>query len=245
MSLQILLSGASGAVGRVIGELIESDSHFLLAGQASSQQFFAPDVEADVIIDFSHPELLAQVIGFAVRRRLPLVTGTTGLNAGLVRKLEAAAERIPVCYAANFSLGVNLLVRLAEQAARALGKGYDIEILEAHHRRKLDAPSGTAKWLGQAVSSARGLDFQASAVHDRSARRQSRNQGEIGYQAIRGGDVAGEHTVFFLGDGERLELTHRSSDRKVFARGALVAASRIIERDAGMVDFADLVLGTG
>jgi 4-hydroxy-tetrahydrodipicolinate reductase len=245
MSLQILLSGASGAVGRVIGELIETENHFLIAGKASRQHFFEPDVEADVIIDFSHPELLTRVIPFAVRRRLPLVTGTTGLNRRLERNLEEAAEHIPVCHAANFSLGVNLLVRLAGQAARALGQGFEIEILETHHRRKLDAPSGTAKWLGEVVSKARGLDFEASAVHDRSNRRQPRERGEIGYQAIRGGDVAGEHTVFFLADGERLELTHRSTDRQVFARGALEAASRITERKAGMVDFADLVLGTG
>jgi len=244
MSLQILLSGASGAVGRVIGEAIEADSHFLLAGQASRRQFFEPDAEADVVIDFSHPELLARVIQFAVRRRLPLVSGTTGLNPGLERKLEEAATHIPVCHAANFSLGVNLLVRLAAQTARALNNGFDIEILETHHRRKLDAPSGTARRLGQVVSKARGLDFESSAVHDRSSRRQPRHGDEIGYQAIRGGDVAGEHTVFFLADGERLELTHRSTDRGVFARGALAAASRITERKAGMVDFADLVLGT-
>ncbi len=243
MSLQILLSGASGAVGRVIGEVIEADSHFLLAGLASREQFFEPDSEADVIIDFSHPELLARVIPYAVRRRLPLVTGTTGVNPALERKLVDAAEHIPVCYAANFSLGVNLLVRLARQAAHTLDKGFDIEILETHHRRKLDAPSGTAKWLGQAVASARGLDFDGSAVHDRSSRREPRSRDEIGYQAIRGGDVAGEHTVYFLADGERLELTHRSTDRQVFARGALAAATRITEQRAGMVDFADLVLG--
>lgn len=245
MSLQILLSGASGAVGRVICEVIEADSHFILAGQASREQFFEPDIEADVIIDFSHPELLDRVIHFAVRRHLPLVTGTTGLNPGLQRKLEEAAEHIAVCHAANFSLGVNLLVRLASQAARALDNRFDVEILETHHRRKLDAPSGTAKWLGQAVASARGLDFEASAIHDRSNRRQARQHGEIGYQAIRGGDVAGEHTVFFLADGERLELTHRSTDRQVFARGALSAASRITDQPEGMVDFADLVLGNG
>ncbi len=243
MNLQILLSGASGAVGRTIGEVIASNSHFLLVGKASRRQFFEPDVEADVIVDFSHPALLARVIQFAVRRRLPLVTGTTGLDPALERKLEEAAEHIPVCHAANFSLGVNLLVRLAGQAASALGEGFDIEILEAHHRRKLDAPSGTARWLGQEVSKARGLNFESSGVNDRSNRRQARHQAEIGYQAIRGGDVAGEHTVFFLGDGERLELTHRSTDRQVFARGALAAASRITGRRAGMVDFADLVLG--
>jgi 4-hydroxy-tetrahydrodipicolinate reductase len=243
MSLQILLSGATGAVGRTIAELIESDDHYLLAGQASRRQFFEPDVEADVIIDFSHPELLNQVLSFAVRREIPLIIGTTGLDQGLQRQIEQAAEKVPVCQAANFSLGVNLLVQLASRAAGTLGKEYDIEILEAHHRRKLDAPSGTAKWLGQAVSAARGLDFEDSATHDRSTRRQARNPDEIGYHCVRGGDIAGEHTVYFLADGERLELSHRATDRRVFARGALVAASRIVESRPGMIDFADLVLG--
>ena len=243
MSLRILLSGATGTVGRTIAELIESDEHFQLAGEASRRHFFEPDVEADVIIDFSHPELLNQVLSFAVRREIPLIIGTTGMEQGLQRQIEQAADKVPVCQAANFSLGVNLLVRLASRAAGILGQEYDIEILEAHHRRKLDAPSGTAKWLGQAVAAARGLDFEDSAIHDRSTRRQARNRDEIGYQCVRGGDIAGEHTVYFLADGERLELSHRATDRRVFARGALVAASRIADSRAGMIDFADLVLG--
>ena len=243
MSLRILLSGATGTVGRTIAEQIESDEHFQLAGEASRRRFFEPDVEADVIIDFSHPELLNQVLSFAVRREIPLIIGTTGMEQGLQRQIEQAADKVPVCQAANFSLGVNLLVRLASRAAGILGQEYDIEILEAHHRRKLDAPSGTAKWLGQAVAAARGLDFEDSAIHDRSTRRQARNRDEIGYQCVRGGDIAGEHTVYFLADGERLELSHRATDRRVFARGALVAASRIADSRAGMIDFADLVLG--
>lgn len=243
MSLQILLSGATGAVGGAILELIDSDDHYLLAGKASRLQFFEPDVEADVIIDFSHPALLDQTLAFAVRRSIPIIVGTTGLDHRLTKQIEQAAERVAVCHAANFSLGVNLLVRLAGNAAGVLGKEYDIEILEAHHRRKLDAPSGTAKWLGQTVSAARGLDFEASATYERSSQRRARNSEEIGYQCMRGGDVAGEHTVYFLADGERLELTHRATDRRVFARGALAAARCIVDERPGMIDFADLVLG--
>jgi len=242
MSLQILVSGASGAVGRTIIEVIESDEHLAVAGVASRGSFFEPDVEADVIVDFSHPELLERVMHFAARRHIPLVTGTTALGEQLQQELEAAARQVAICQAANFSIGVNLLVRLAAQATRALGKEFDIEILEAHHRRKLDAPSGTALWLGQAVAGARGHSLDRLAVHDRSRQRQARKPGEIGFQAIRGGDVAGEHTVFFLADGERVELTHRASDRRVFARGALLAARRIIDRPAGLVDFSELVL---
>ncbi|RFF29230.1 4-hydroxy-tetrahydrodipicolinate reductase [Wenzhouxiangella sediminis] len=242
MSLQILVSGATGAVGRTILEAIESDEHLAVAGEATRRQFFEPDVDADVIIDFSHPELLERVVHFASRRRIPLVTGTTALGERLQAQIYEAAERVAVCQAANFSIGVNLLVRLAYQATRALGEDFDIEILEAHHRRKLDAPSGTALWLGDAVARARGQKLTECAVYDRSQHRSARTRGEIGFQAIRGGDVAGEHTVYFLADGERLELSHRASDRRVFARGALLAARRIIDESAGLIDFSDLVL---
>lgn len=242
MALEVLLSGATGAVGRAIAELIEDDDHLSLAGRASRERFFEPDVDADVIVDFSHPELLDRVIGFATRRRLPLVTGTTGLQSDLEARLGQAAESIAVCRAANFSVGVNLLVSLARQAAAALDEDFDIEVVETHHRRKLDAPSGTALWLGRAVAEARDRSPARSAVHDRSQEMRRRERGEIGFHALRGGDVAGEHTVHFLGDGERIELTHRSSDRRVFARGALAAARRLIGREKGFHDFADLVL---
>jgi len=241
MSLQILVSGATGAVGRNIVEVIESDDHLSVAGRATSRQFFEPDVDADVIVDFSHPELFEHIVQFAVRRRIPLVTGTTALGQKRQRELYEAAEHIAVCQAANFSIGVTLLVQLAERATRALGEDFDIEILEAHHRRKLDAPSGTALWLGETVAQARGQKLADHAVNDRSEHRQARAPGEIGFQAIRGGDVAGEHTVYFLADGERLELTHRASDRRLFARGALVAARRIINEPAGLFDFSDLL----
>lgn len=242
MSLQVLVSGATGAVGRTILEAIESDEHLAVAGQATSRSFFEPDVDADVIIDFSHPDLLERVVQFARRRRIPLVTGTTALDDRHQREIYEAAEHVAVCQAANFSVGVNLLVQLAARATRALGEDFDIEILEAHHRRKLDAPSGTALWLGETVAAAQGRKLADLAVNDRSDRRQARPPGEIGFQAIRGGDVAGEHTVYFLAEGERLELTHRASDRRVFARGALLAARRIIDESAGLFDFADLVL---
>lgn len=243
MSLQILLSGATGAVGRTIAEVIDGADDAVVVGTASRKEFFETDVEADVIIDFSHPELLEKVLRFATDRRLPLVTGTTGLDEDLQQSLDRASEVIPVCQAANFSLGVNLLVELAERAGRALGEGFDVEIVEAHHRRKLDAPSGTALWLGETVASARDRKLSQAAVHDRSRERRPRSTGEIGFHALRGGEVAGEHTVHFLGDGERIELTHRSGDRRVFARGALLAAHRIAGRSPGRIDFAQLVLG--
>ena len=242
MSLEILISGAGGTVGRALLELIEHDDHFRVAGVATRERFFEPDIDADVIIDFSHPRFLDQVVAYAVRRQLPLVTGTTGLAEDQLDHLRQAGERIAVCHAANFSRGVTVLQHLVERAAGMLGSGFDVEISEIHHRRKLDAPSGTALSLGRVVAQARGLEVEGHAVFDRSDRRAARDSREIGYQVTRGGDVVGEHTVYFLADGERLELTHRATDRRIFARGALQAASSIINRPAGMVDFADLLL---
>ncbi len=242
MSIEILLSGATGTTGRSLIAYIDRDDHARLAGTAARDHFFAPDVDADVIIDFSHPALLEKVLAFAHRRGLPLVIGTTGLPAELAGHVRKASEDIAICQAANFSIGVNLMMRLAAQAAATLGSDFDIEICEIHHRRKLDAPSGTALALGATVARARNEDADDNAVFDRTRHRIPRSTSEIGYQAIRGGDVVGEHTVYFLGDGERLELTHRATRREVFARGALLAARRLMDRPPGLVDFADLVL---
>lgn len=242
MSIDVLLSGATGTTGRALIAYIDRDEQVRLAGTAARDHFFEPDTEADAIIDFSHPALLEKVLAFAHRRKMPLVIGTTGLSAEIAGKILQAARDIPICQAANFSLGVTLLMRLAAQAASTLGEDVDIEISEMHHRRKLDAPSGTALALGASVAKARGAEPDDNAVFDRSRHRIPRSRSEIGYQSIRGGDVVGEHTVYFIGEGERLELTHRASRRSVFAKGALLAAQRLIDRPPGLVDFADLVL---
>jgi len=242
MSVHILLSGSTGTVGRELVDCINEDDDFHLSGTASRELFFEPDIDADVIVDFSHPSLLRQVVAYASQRRLPLVIGTTGIPDDLNAEILQASEHIAVCQAANFSLGLNLMIRLASEAAGTLGERFDIEICEAHHRRKLDAPSGTALLLGEFLARARGLDADDSAAFDRSRQRIARSADEIGYQSIRGGDGAGEHTVLFLGDGERLEITHRATDRAIFARGALMAAQRLIDHPPGMIDFMDLVL---
>ena len=240
--MRILLSGSSGVIGRQLADLIEADAGLSLAGEADQHRFFEESASGDVLIDFSHPELTRRSLEFATRREIPAVIGTTGLDEACLRVVEQAATSIPVCVAANFSLGVNLLLALAARTAASLGPEYEIEISEIHHRRKLDAPSGTALALGQAVAEARGLDLEGVRVDDRSQHRAPRQPGEIGFQAIRGGDVAGEHTVYFLADGERLELTHRATDRRIFARGALLAAKKLLGRSPGRVDFASLVL---
>lgn len=243
MSVGILLSGASGTVGRALIEVVEDNRRFQIIDKATSEQFFEADAEGDIIIDFSHPRLLERSLAYALRRHIPLITGTTGLDAELQARLHEAAKTIPVCTAANFSLGVNLLLRLAVDAARVLDESFDIEVAEIHHRRKIDAPSGTALALAHALAEVRRLDPTDALIHDRTRHRIPRSNGEIGMPVVRGGDVAGEHTVYFLGDGERLELTHRASDRRIFARGALLAATRMLDRPAGMVEFFDLVQG--
>lgn len=244
MNLKILLSGATGVIGRTVRGLAAADESVEIVGEASRDEFFDAGASADVIIDFSHPELCGKSLEFAVEHGIPMVIGTTGLDADDERRIDEAAGTIAVCRAANFSLGVNLLMRLVADAARALDEGeFDIELIETHHRRKIDAPSGTALALGRELAAARGRNFDECAVFDRSGDRKGRNTGEIGYQALRGGDVPGEHTVMFLGDAERLELTHRAADRTIFARGALVAARRLVGRKPGRVEFAELVLG--
>lgn len=243
MTVSILLSGATGVIGTTIQQLVDADESLAIAGRASRSTFFDGNARGDVVVDFSHPDLCLKSLDFAVEHRIPMVIGTTGLDAAADDRIRAAAEHIAICRAANFSPGVNLLFELASRAAAALGEDFDIEILETHHRRKIDAPSGTALALGREVAAARGLDPDESAVFDRSGKRAPRETGQIGYQAIRGGDVPGEHTVHFMGDAERLELTHRAADRTLFARGALLAARKLAGQPPGVVDFAKLVFG--
>lgn len=238
MPVQILLSGATGKIGREVERLVGEDDAFEVSARASRRGFFGAPASGDVVIDFSRPELCRRSLEHAVERGVPIVIGTTGLDARLQRQIEAASEKIPVCQAANFSLGVNLLVDLVKRAAESLPEAFDIEISELHHRWKIDAPSGTALVLGRAAAEGRALDHDRAAKYGRSG---ARTGGEIGYQAARGGDVPGEHTVMFLGDGERLELAHRATDRAIFARGALHAANWLVDRAAGRYSMRDVL----
>lgn len=238
MSLKILLSGATGKVGRVIEGLVTDDDAIEIVARASGGQFFDDSQTGDVIVDFSRPELCARSLEFARSRGVPVVIGTTGIENELQQQIETASETIPICQAANFSLGVNVLHELVARAAAALPSGFEIEIAEIHHRWKVDAPSGTALALGRTAAQARGLDHAQAAKTERTG---ARGKDEIGYQAARGGDVAGEHTVMFLGDGERLELTHRASHRSVFARGAVHAARWLIEQPPGLYSMRDVM----
>lgn len=238
MSLKILLSGATGKVGRVIEALIVEGDDLEIVGRASGEQFFDDSRKGDVVVDFSRPALCMKSLAHAQNLGIACVIGTTALDASEQARIAAASESIPICQAANFSIGVNLLLDLVRRAATGLPSTFDVEISEIHHRWKVDAPSGTALALGSAIAETRGLDHDEIA---RIQRRGRRENGEIGYQSMRGGDVAGEHTVMFLGDGERLELTHKAADRVVFARGALHAARWLVEQPPGLYSMRDVL----
>lgn len=257
-ALRVVVSGATGRMGRTLARLISEDEGLELRGGLDRQGAEAGEGvrsleeadallrECDAVIDFSAPEFLRRLLtehGEALRGRA-LVVGTTGLGEAEERLLDSLAEHSPVLTASNFSIGVNVLLALVERAARALGPEYDVEIVEAHHRRKEDAPSGTALSLGEAVARGREVELQAQRRDGRSGRPGARPRGEIGFHAVRGGDVVGEHQVLFLGDLDRIELVHRASDRALFAAGALHAARLLRGRTAGRFSLPDL-LGLG
>lgn len=199
-----------------------------------------PELEkVDVAIDFSGPQTASVHAEQAAKAGKPMVLGSTGLTPEAAEAIRLASAKIPILWAPNMSLGVNLLFKLVKQAAETL-KGYDIEIVEAHHRRKQDAPSGTALRLAEAAAEGSGLDLSA-AVHGRHGITGERPSAQIGMHAIRGGDIFGEHTVMFVTDGERIELTHRASGRECFASGALLAARWIQGRKPALYDMQDVL----
>jgi len=196
---------------------------------------------ADVWIDFSAPAGTVANVGAAAEAGAAMVIGTTGLSATDKEKIAAAAKIIPIVQAPNMSVGVNVMLKLVADAARALGPGYDIEIVETHHRAKRDAPSGTALRLGEAAAEGAGRDFAATARYERHGDIGPRSATEIGMQTLRGGDVVGDHTVFFLGQGDRIEITHRASSRETFAHGAVRAALWLAGKGPGLFDMRDVL----
>jgi 4-hydroxy-tetrahydrodipicolinate reductase len=196
---------------------------------------------ADVVIDFTAANASLHHASVCAERGVALVVGTTGFSAQAKAELAGHASRIPLLMAPNMSVGVNVLFRLVAEAARALGPQYEVEIAEMHHRAKRDAPSGTALRLAEVAADALGLDAQAACVYSRQGDIGARKPGTIGVQTMRGGDVVGEHTVWFLADGERLELTHRASSRENFARGAVRAARWVVGKKPGLYDMQDVL----
>ncbi len=196
---------------------------------------------ADVIIDFTAPAATAWTVSRAAERDVAVVIGTTGLGEAEKRAVWQASERIPIVLSANMSLGVNVLFGLLAAAARALGDAYDVEIVELHHRQKKDAPSGTALAMASVVAEALERDLTKVARYGREGQVGARTPEEIGILAVRGGDIVGEHTAYFCGLGERLEITHRASSRETFARGAVRAAEWLRDRDPGLYDMQDVL----
>ena len=195
----------------------------------------------DAVIDFTVPAATAVHAGLAAEAGCALIAGTTGLEAEHRAALDAAATKVPVVWASNMSSGVNLLFAITEQVARALDPDFDIEIVEMHHKHKVDAPSGTALSLGEAAARGRGVDFDAEKVLSREGITGARQRGNIGFATLRGGDVVGEHSVIFAAAGERIELTHRATDRGIFARGAVRAANWTGGQAPGLYAMADVL----
>lgn len=255
--VRALQEPAAQALGlRLSGALASAGSPYLGQDAGVPSQAPATDVAitaerrqalagAVVAIDFTLPAALPDNLAACVAAGVPMVVGTTGLDAMAEQAMVSAGKHIPVLQAPNMSLGVNLLLELVAQAAAALPADYDIEIFEAHHKHKLDAPSGTAVRLGQVAAKSRGSSLAASAVYAREGQTGERPPGAIGFATVRAGDIVGEHTVLFCGTGERLELGHRATDRLTFARGALRAAQWLAAgRPPGLYSMRD-VLGLG
>lgn len=214
-------------------------------GQATGVKIAADGAQAlesgAVALDFSVAHAVARHARACAEAAVPLLVGATGLDAGARKQVEAAAKSIAVLMAPNTGIGVAVMNQLVAQAARALGAGFDVEISEAHHRHKRDAPSGTALSLGESVAAARAIAFEEAAVFERHGADTARSPGSIGFSVIRAGDIVGEHTVTFAGDGETLQFIHRATDRITFARGALRAAAWLIGRPAGLYGMKDVL----
>jgi 4-hydroxy-tetrahydrodipicolinate reductase len=252
--VRLAINGATGRMGQALLALVQRDARFALVAALTSPQspklgqpvfvgenslHFTHGWPAagalDVVIDFSGPAGLAEALTYCESHGVALVTGTTGLDATFAQRLNRSAQRIALLRSANFSLGVAVLTRLLREAAAALPE-WDLDIVEAHHNRKEDAPSGTALALGEAAAAARNTSLRESAVYAREGRTGPRQHGTIGFAVVRGGDIVGEHEALLMGQGERLELVHRATDRSIFARGALEAAHWLSGRAAGDYD---------
>lgn len=262
--LRIAVAGASGRMGRMLAEAVSADPTLRLSGAldtpghpqlgqdalgflgrtsgvAISDDVGATLSGADVLIDFTRPEGTLHHLEACRAQGVKLVIGTTGFTPAQREAIERAAADTAIVMAPNMSVGVNVVLELLEQAARALAQGYDIEIIEAHHRHKVDAPSGTALAMGERVAQALGRSLAECAVYGREGVTGERDPSTIGFSTIRGGDIVGDHTVLFAGIGERIEITHKSSSRATYAQGSLRAARFLASRRTGLYDMRDVL----
>lgn len=247
---KIILCGCNGKMGHVISKLVEErDDCVIVAGVDTrtdclcGYQVYSKisdiSAEADVIVDFSHPSLLSDLLEFALAKNMPAVICSTGYSDSQVDEIKAAAEKIPVFYSRNMSLGINLLIALARKATNILGENFDIEIVEKHHNQKIDAPSGTALMIADAIAEERTLPSRYE--YDRHSVRRKREKEEIGIHAIRGGTIVGEHDVIFAGHDEVLTISHSAGSKGVFAAGAVNAAVFMKGQSAGLYDMNDMI----
>lgn len=249
--VKIIMHGCNGHMGQVITGLVEKDPDAeIVAGIdiADSRKNTYPvftdmnacDTQADVIIDFSSAKAVDALLDYSVKRQIPVVVCTTGLSEEQMAKIEEASKKVAVLKSANMSLGINTLMKLLQDAAKVLaGAGFDIEVVEKHHRLKLDAPSGTALALADSVNEAMGNQY--TYVYDRSQRRQQRDDKEIGISAVRGGTIVGEHEVIFAGPDEVIEFKHTAYSKAVFGKGAVEAAKFLSGKPAGRYDMSNVV----
>lgn len=248
--IRVIISGCNGRMGRVVEEICSSDTDItIVAGfdiLASSDHDFpvytSPaqfEGTADVVIDFSHPSALTSLLAFCQNRNISIVLATTGYSQEQLSEIDAASKNIPVFRSANMSLGINVVIELIKKAASVLD-GYDIEIVERHHNRKVDAPSGTALMLADAAASA--VSYDTEYIMDRSGTRQPRERREIGISAVRGGTIVGDHEVIFAGRDEVIELHHHAASREIFANGAVKAAKFLAGKSQGLFSMTDLVV---
>lgn len=247
--IRTIICGASGKMGGFVAAAANNNGNFKIVAGVDKVNIGQPypifnkfsdiNVEADIIIDFSHPSLLDDMLGFAVEKNIPIVIATTGYNELQTQKIKETAKKIPVFFTFNFSLGVNLICSLAKKAAQVLGDGFDVEIIEKHHNQKIDAPSGTAIMLGNAINSV--FDDKMSYEYDRHSKRSKRTKNEIGMHSVRGGTIVGEHDVIFAGHDEVITVSHSAQSKEVFAVGAVRAAEYLFGKSAGLYDMNDVI----
>jgi len=262
--MKIAVAGASGRMGRILIEAIHHAPDTVLTGAleraggaqvgmdatAFLGQFSGIMIEsdlakgladADFLIDFTRPEGTLTHLEYCAAHGIKMIIGTTGFDPAGQAAIAAAAQRIAIVFAPNMSVGVNVTFKLLELAAKSFAQGYDIEIIEAHHRHKVDAPSGTALKMGEVVANALGRDLKEVATYSREGVTGERDPSSIGFATVRGGDIVGDHTVLFAGIGERIEVTHKSSSRATYAHGSLRAARFLAEQPSGLFDMQDVL----
>jgi len=229
-------------MGQAVGEAAENDPDVVISSWIEVRDDLKPSLEtSEVVIEFAHADVTATTAEACTSANVPLVIGTTGHDDRQREAIQRAAETIPVVLAPNFSIGVNTLFWLTRKAAEILGDDFDLEVIEAHHRLKKDAPSGTARRLAEILAEVRALSYSEDTRHGREGIVGERTDKEIGVHSVRGGDIVGDHTVLFAGIGERIELSHRASSRLTFASGAVRAAKWLLQQKPGLYDMQDVL----